>query len=130
MKHPQPYSDTDPRAMEVWLDLLRRMPAGKKIESVFALSRMAIQFSEAGVRMAYPEADDREVFLRTAARRLSRDLMIQVYGWDPRAHDRLRRTALSESSKFWTCSKSLTSWWDLWPVPYTESLAPLWTSTW
>jgi hypothetical protein len=87
MEHPQPYSDTDPRAMEVWLDLLRRMPAGKKIESVFALSRMAIQFSEAGVRMAYPEADDSEVFLRTAARRLSRDLMIQVYGWDPRAHE-------------------------------------------
>ncbi len=87
MEHPQPYADTDPRAMEVWLDLLRRMPAGKKIESVFSLSRMAIQFSEAGVRMAYPEADDREVFLRTAARRLSRDLMIRVYGWDPHAHE-------------------------------------------
>jgi hypothetical protein len=87
MEHPQPYSDTDPRAMEVWLDLQRRMPAGKKIESVFALSQMAIQFSEAGVRMAYPEADDHEVFLRAAARRLSSDLMIQVYGWDPRAHE-------------------------------------------
>ncbi|MGD0298917.1 MAG: hypothetical protein ABSE86_17560 [Bryobacteraceae bacterium] len=83
MEHPQPYSDTDPRAMEVWLDLLRRMPHGKKLESVFALSRMAIQFSEAGVRMAYPDADEREVFLRTAARRLPRDLMIRAYGWDP-----------------------------------------------
>jgi len=69
--------------MEVWLDLLRRMPPGEKIESVFSLNRMAIQFSEAGVRMAYPNADGREVFLRAASRRLSRDLMIRVYGWDP-----------------------------------------------
>jgi hypothetical protein len=83
MEHPQPYSDTDPRAMEVWLDLLRRMPPGKKIESVFSLNRMAIQFSEAGVRLAYPNAGEREVFLRAASRRLSRDLMIRVYGWDP-----------------------------------------------
>jgi hypothetical protein len=86
MEHPQPYSDTDPRAMEVWLDLLQRMPAGKKIESVFTLSRLAIQLSEAGVRMAYPEAGDREIFLRAAARRLSRDLMISAYGWDPDAN--------------------------------------------
>jgi hypothetical protein len=86
MEHPLPYTDTDPRAMEVWLDLLRKMPPGKKIESVFELSRMAVQFSEAGVRMAYPEADDREVFLRTAARRLSRDLMIRAYGWDPQTN--------------------------------------------
>lgn len=83
MEHPQPYSDTDPRAMEVWLDLLRKMPAGKRLDSVFALNRLAIGLSEAGVRMAYPAADDREVFLRTAARRLPRELMIRAYGWDP-----------------------------------------------
>ena len=52
------------------------MPAGKKIASVFTPSRLAIQLSEAGVRMAYPEANDREIFLRAAAIRLSRDLMI------------------------------------------------------
>jgi hypothetical protein len=86
MEHPQPYTDTDPRAMEVWLDLMRRMPAGRKLESVFALNRLAIELSEAGVRMAYPEAGDREIFLRAAARRLSRDLMIRAYGWDPDAH--------------------------------------------
>jgi hypothetical protein len=87
MDHPLPYSDTDPRAMEVWLDLQRRMPPGEKIEAVFTLSRMALQAAEAGVRMAYPQADDREIFLRTAARHLSRDLMIRAYGWDPRTHE-------------------------------------------
>ena len=87
MEHPQPYSDTDPRAMEVWIDLLRKMPPGEKIAAVFALSRMTFQLSEAGVRMAYPDADDREVFLRTAARHLSRDLMIRAYGWDPQFNE-------------------------------------------
>jgi hypothetical protein len=87
MEHPQPYSDTDPKAMEVWLDLLRKMPAGQKIGTVFALSTMAIEFSKAGVRMSWPQADDREVFLRSASRRLSRDQMIRVYGWDPEAND-------------------------------------------
>ena len=34
----------------------------------------------------YPEAGEREVFLRAAARRLSRETMMAVYGWDPEAH--------------------------------------------
>jgi hypothetical protein len=87
MEHPQPYSDTDPRAMEVWLDLLRKMPASKKLDSVFALNRLAIELSEAGVRMAYPEADDREIFLRAASRRLGPDFMKLAYGWDPNANE-------------------------------------------
>ena len=31
MTHPEEFTDTDPRAMEVWLDLQRRMPAGEKL---------------------------------------------------------------------------------------------------
>jgi len=31
----------------------------------------------------HPEASDREVFLRVAARHLPRDLMIRAYKWDP-----------------------------------------------
>ena len=34
----------------------------------------------------YPHADEREVFLRVAARRLDRQAMIDVYGWDPDQH--------------------------------------------
>jgi hypothetical protein len=87
VEHPLPYRDTDPRAMEVWLDLQRKMPAGDKIAAVLAASRFVLQMYEAGVRSQHPHADDREVFLRTAARHLSRDLMIQVYGWDPQQHE-------------------------------------------
>jgi hypothetical protein len=86
MEHPEPYSDTDPRAMEVWLDLQRRMPAGEKIAAVLAASQLVLQMYEAGVRLQYPEASEREIFLRTAARHLDRDLMVRAYGWDPELH--------------------------------------------
>jgi hypothetical protein len=93
MEHPQPYSDTDPKAMEVWLDLQRRMPAGQKLMAVLAASHLVLRMYEAGVRLQYPEADDREIFLRVAARHLDRDLMIRAYGWDPDLHaDSSRRT--------------------------------------
>ena len=69
--------------MEVWIDLQRRMPAGEKIAAVLSASHLVLRMYEAGVRLQYPEASEREIFLRTAARHLSRDLMIRAYGWDP-----------------------------------------------
>lgn len=81
------FRDTDPRALEVFLSLQRKMTASEKIAMMFELTDMVLKLSEAGVRQAYPHADDREVFLRTAARHLDRDLMIRAYGWDPEAHD-------------------------------------------
>ncbi len=81
--HPEEFQDTDPRAMEVWLDLLRSKTPGERLATALDLSNFALQFSEMGVRKAHPDADDREVFLRVAARHLSRDLMIRAYHWDP-----------------------------------------------
>ncbi len=81
--HPPEFADTDPRAMEVWLDLLRRMTPGERLASALHLTELALQMSEAGVRAVYPQASDHEVFLRAAARRLPRELMIRVYNWDP-----------------------------------------------
>lgn len=72
--------------MEVWLDLQRRMPAGEKIAAVLAASHLVLRMYEAGVRLQYPQASDREIFLRMAARHLDRDLMIRAYGWDPDLH--------------------------------------------
>jgi hypothetical protein len=80
------YRDTDPRALQVFLDLQRKMTVSEKFETIFGMMEMLWNLSEAGVRSIYPLADDREVFLRTAARRLDRETMIRVYGWDPRAH--------------------------------------------
>ena len=88
--HPREFTDTDPRAMEVWLDLLRRMPPGEKLAATLSASQFLLQMYEMGVRSAYPGADDREVLLRVAARHLPRDLMIRAYGWDPEADAQLR----------------------------------------
>jgi hypothetical protein len=76
------FSDTDPRALEVFLDLQRRMSADWKIALVFQMTETVIRLSEEDERRVHPEASDREIFLR-AARRLDRDTMIRAYGWDP-----------------------------------------------
>lgn len=82
-QHSEEFTDTDPRAMEVWLELLRGKTPGEKIEMAFGLTDFALRMAESGVRVNYPLASEREVFLRTAALRLPRDLMIKAYGWDP-----------------------------------------------
>jgi hypothetical protein len=77
------FTDTDPRVMKVWLDMLRAKTPGERILMAFELSDFAVRASESGVRERYPEASEREIFLRSAALRLPRDLMIRAYGWDP-----------------------------------------------
>jgi hypothetical protein len=71
--------DIERRLVDVW----RRMSAGEKARQLLDCCRMVDQLSLAGARLRHPNADDRELFLRTAALRLGRDLMIEVYGWDP-----------------------------------------------
>ena len=85
MLHPPDYTDTDPRAMEVWLDLQRQKTPGEKLALVFEASQLVLQMYEMGVRRLYPAADDREVLLRVAARHLPRETVIRAYGWDPEA---------------------------------------------
>ena len=80
------FRDTDPRALEVFLDLQRKMPAAEKLQLTLQMMAMLSSLAESGVRSMYPQADEREIFLRTAARRLDRDTMIRAYGWDPKAH--------------------------------------------
>jgi hypothetical protein len=77
------YSDTDPRALEVFIDLHRRMSASEKVAAVMEMNEMLLRLSLADVRKLYPKASEREVFLRMAARHLDRDLMIRAYGWHP-----------------------------------------------
>jgi hypothetical protein len=87
MRHPSPeYTDTDPRAREIQLRILRSKTEGERIAMVFELSEFANRMAESGVRARYPEASEREIFLRCAALRIPRDLMIRAYGWDPETH--------------------------------------------
>ena len=87
MQHPRPYSDTDPKVLAVWLNMLRKRSGEDKIAGVFDLMGFAREITEMGVRSRYPDASDREVFLRSAALYLSREQMICAYHWDPRGHE-------------------------------------------
>lgn len=90
MRHSEPYSDTAPQAMAVWVNLLRNQSAGEKIAAVFELTALAWGMAELGVRSRYLKASEREVFLRTAALHLSREEMIRAYHWDPQEHEQPR----------------------------------------
>jgi hypothetical protein len=76
------YSDTDPRALEVFLERQRTMTASEKIEAVFQQNELLRSITEARERQMYPNAGDREIFLRVTAHRLDRETMLRVYGWD------------------------------------------------
>lgn len=80
------FEDTDPEALEIFLQLHRRMTPSQRVACVFELTAFQESLQRASVRKMYPQAGDREVFLRVAARRLDRETMVQVYGWDPDLH--------------------------------------------
>jgi len=86
MTHPPDFSDIDPETMKASIEKLRKMTPGEKLKAVFELTDFAIKISEMAERARHPNASDREIFLRAASRRLDRDLMIRVYGWDPAAY--------------------------------------------
>ena len=75
--------DTDPKVLAVYIQLLRDMTPGERTARIFELSAFQENLQRASVRSMYPDADDHEVFLRVAARRLDRETMIRVYNWDP-----------------------------------------------
>jgi hypothetical protein len=76
-------ADTDEKAFQKLVELNRRMSPGEKLAQTLDLCTFMMRLSEHGVRMQYPNASERETFLRAAARRLGRDLVISAYGWDP-----------------------------------------------
>jgi hypothetical protein len=79
--------DTSPHALSVFYEIQRRRPGSQKLVDVFDLSEGMFETVKASIRRRYPQADDHEVFLRAAASRLSREVMIRAYGWDPAAHE-------------------------------------------
>jgi hypothetical protein len=78
--------DTSPEALKVFYSIQRRRTGEQKLADAFDLSEGLLEMAKQGVRMRYPDAQEREVFLRAIATRLPRVLMIRANGWDPLAH--------------------------------------------
>jgi len=84
MPHPLDwYLDTDPKALEVFIDLQRKMTPAQKTAGVFQMNEMLWRTAEAHERQTHSLANEREIFLRVAAHRLDRDTMLRVYNWCP-----------------------------------------------
>ncbi|MEO7649195.1 MAG: hypothetical protein ABIZ80_01915 [Bryobacteraceae bacterium] len=75
-------ADTSEEAFRKLIELQRAMPPGEKLQRVFEMSAMLFRMAEENERKLHPGASDREVFLRAAARRLGREMVLRVYGWD------------------------------------------------
>jgi hypothetical protein len=73
-------SDTTPEAWRIFLELQRQMPPEEKLRRAFELSATVRRAAEAGLRERYPDADDREIFLRLARLILGAELCERVYG--------------------------------------------------
>ncbi|MGH9671650.1 MAG: hypothetical protein ACRD44_00580 [Bryobacteraceae bacterium] len=78
-------ADTSEEAFAVLVELERKRSPAEKLEAVFALTKMMLKLSEAGVRQLYPHATEEEILLRSAVRRLGEETVKRVYGWAPDA---------------------------------------------
>jgi hypothetical protein len=67
--------DVEARQVEAW----RRMSPADRLRLVSEASRAVIELSQAGIRRRYPQASEREVFLRLAAIRLGVEIARRVY---------------------------------------------------
>ena len=85
MSHPDAdfVRDTDPRALEVFFEIQRHRTPEQKLADALDLSEGLFEATKAGVRLRFPNADEREVFLRAVSLRIPRELMLRAYGWDP-----------------------------------------------
>jgi hypothetical protein len=72
-------ADTSQEAWQVFLDLQRRTPPAEKIRRAMSLSKTVQLLSEAGLRRKFPEATDREIFLKRVRLTLGEDLFQKAY---------------------------------------------------
>jgi len=66
----------------VRLDILKRMSPAQKIALMTELTLAVQQLAFAGARRADPAASDDEIWLRLATRRLGRNTVRKIYGFD------------------------------------------------
>ena len=72
-------ADTSEPAFQKLNEILRSKTPEEKLALVLEMAAMPIRGTEWQIRQQYPNASDREVFLRAAARRLGRDTVERAY---------------------------------------------------
>lgn len=77
------FRDTTSAALVKLVEIQRSMEPLEKLRQALAWSEGLEQLARQNIQRLHPAASEREIFLRAAARRLGRELMIKAYGWDP-----------------------------------------------
>lgn len=72
------------------MDLMRKMPPEEKLQRAIDYTAAIRTLGEAGVRQKYPDATEREVFLRVAQRQLG-DQFQKVFGDEWREYGSTKR---------------------------------------
>ena len=75
--------DTTPEAQAMVYELMRRLPEWKKLALTFELIHASRQLMMVDLRCRFPEASEEELRRRFIARILTREEVINAYGFDP-----------------------------------------------
>lgn len=84
MDHPQLYSDTDPRMMKVWIDLLRKQSLGDKLNTVLAMAGGGHMQRLVNLRKRFPHANRREILELVTALKIGDDVQLDSMSEDSR----------------------------------------------
>lgn len=79
--------ETDPEAERALIEMIRRTPTWKRAEQLNALNLAHRELILADLRKRYPQANEQELRKRLAARLLPREIVIQMFDWDPEKED-------------------------------------------
>jgi hypothetical protein len=76
-------ADTDPKTFQALIETRRNMTFDERFRQFLEMTEMVLRGYEDRVRREYPQAGEREVFLRAAALRLGNEAVRRAYGWSP-----------------------------------------------
>jgi hypothetical protein len=82
-----PLSDTTPNMQQMHYEMMRRLPAPKRLALAFELTEAVRKLILSDLHQRFPQASDHEIRRRFIARVLPRADVIRVYGFDPRQED-------------------------------------------
>ncbi|MBI1760401.1 MAG: hypothetical protein HYR56_03100 [Acidobacteria bacterium] len=76
-------TDTPPEIEKLLIEGYRQMPEWRKLHCIAELNAGLRMMQMAEIRRRHPQADERELKLRLAARWIEPELMRRAFGWDP-----------------------------------------------
>ena len=76
-------NDTHPEIEKILIEGYRKMSPAEKLARVSEMNQLLERLAAYDVRQRHPDADEREVRLRVASRRIPAELMRKAFGWDP-----------------------------------------------